>query len=513
MSGISKLLFGDKARDSQVVDTTASQFQNLRDPLMQQLLQQMSNPQRYTGPFTALMGQGEQNALANTTNAANQVGTGTMGHHALQTQADGATNPFAALSGLEQYGLGQVSQQAFGNSPLTNQTNQFLGQQLGGVMNPFAGAAGLGAGEQQGLNAIQQTAFGPQSQLQNTTNASLQQLAGSGGVHPQLEQLIGAATRPILENFGDEALAQRGLYTGAGQQVQGMGSSPFAQASARLASGTANAIGDTTANLTAQLNGQQQQAQLQALGMAQQQPGMQLQQQLAATQALGLGREVQQTGMNNQANAFNQMQQGQFTAAGLGDQFAGNSLQRALAGFQAAGTGAEREGAAYENAANRQLQAGSQLQSGQLASQAAQLQAQLQNLQAQGLPRMIEQLGIEGGLNQYNQQQQQMLQLLQLMGGITQAGTATTAGTQASTGLAGAFLSGFSDRRGKKDIQRAGTLANGVPVYRFRYLWQDADEPLRLGVMADEVEHIPGAVARTETGLAFVDYGKVMAYG
>src|SRR5690606_25562530 len=129
-----------------------------------------------------------------------------------------------------------------------------VGQNLTGLnmlagaagFNPFARAVGLSGAEQQGLSAIQQAAFG-QNPLMNTVNQQLQSIAGSGGVHPQLEQLIGAATRPILEQFDDEALRQRGLFTAAGQQVQGLGSSPFAQASARLSSGVANALGDTTA--------------------------------------------------------------------------------------------------------------------------------------------------------------------------------------------------------------------------------------------------------------------------
>lgn len=424
MSSISKLILGDKARDSQVIDTTAQPFQQLRGQFADQLQTMMQSPQQYMGRFAALMHPNEQQALQGVQQATGQVG---------------------------QSGVGQ----------------QYL-QQAGQSMNPFAGAAQLSGGEMQGLNAIQQSAFNP-NPMQPGINAGLQQLIG-GQMNPYGQQLMDAAVRPILDNFSDQALQQRGLYTGAGQHIQGMGSSPFAQASARLSGNVANAIGDTTAQLGANLYGQQQQGQLQGLNMAMQQPGMQLQNQIAATQALGLPREVQQMGMNNRASAF-------------------------------------------ESGQGRQLQAGGALQSGGLAQQTAALQAQMQNLQAQGLPRMIEQLGIDGGLNQFNQQQQQMMQLMQLLGGVTNAGSATTSGTQASTGLAGAFLSGFSDRRLKKDIQVAGKTANGTTIYRFRYLSQKPDEPQQLGVMADEVEHIPGAVVRNAIGLAMVDYGKVMAHG
>ena len=63
----------------------------------------------------------------------------------------------------------------------------------------------------------------------------------------------------------------------------------------------------------------------------------------------------------------------------------------------------------------------------------------------------------------------------------------------------------------KRDIEYIGTTANGTKLYRFRYAW--SDEP-KLGVMADEVAHIPGAVMVDDiTGLATVDLAKVVAHG
>lgn len=50
----------------------------------------------------------------------------------------------------------------------------------------------------------------------------------------------------------------------------------------------------------------------------------------------------------------------------------------------------------------------------------------------------------------------------------------------------------MSDRRLKTDIERVGTLANGLPVYTFRY---KSGGPVVMGVMADEVKRlIPEAV-------------------
>lgn len=70
-------------------------------------------------------------------------------------------------------------------------------------------------------------------------------------------------------------------------------------------------------------------------------------------------------------------------------------------------------------------------------------------------------------------------------------------------GAAGAKMA-FSDRRLKRDVERIGTGAHGLPVYRFNYLW---DEP-GAGYMADEVAAVvPHAVSIGADGFARVDYG------
>lgn len=58
-----------------------------------------------------------------------------------------------------------------------------------------------------------------------------------------------------------------------------------------------------------------------------------------------------------------------------------------------------------------------------------------------------------------------------------------------------------SDARVKRDIVKVGDLAPGVGVYDFRYIWDDADAPLRRGVMAQEVERVlPHAVSESPRG-------------
>jgi hypothetical protein len=65
-----------------------------------------------------------------------------------------------------------------------------------------------------------------------------------------------------------------------------------------------------------------------------------------------------------------------------------------------------------------------------------------------------------------------------------------------------------SDRRLKTDIQRVGTLDNGLPVYSYRY---KAGGPVHIGLMADEVREIhPEAVITTPDGFDAVFYAKAV---
>lgn len=63
-----------------------------------------------------------------------------------------------------------------------------------------------------------------------------------------------------------------------------------------------------------------------------------------------------------------------------------------------------------------------------------------------------------------------------------------------------------SDIRLKENIRRIGTTPGGIPFYSYNYIW---DQKPQAGVMAQEVEHIPGAVIEHESGYKLVDYSKV----
>jgi hypothetical protein len=76
--------------------------------------------------------------------------------------------------------------------------------------------------------------------------------------------------------------------------------------------------------------------------------------------------------------------------------------------------------------------------------------------------------------------------------------------------IGGGLMGAFSDRRLKTDIQKTrARLANGLPVYRYRYLW-DAPQTRRFGVMADEVRvAVPHAVHRDASGFDKVNYDAI----
>lgn len=100
---------------------------------------------------------------------------------------------------------------------------------------------------------------------------------------------------------------------------------------------------------------------------------------------------------------------------------------------------------------------------------------------------------------------------------INSSGTSTT---KQSGGLLGQLLGAgaqlgsaallASERRVKRDIERIGALPDGLGVYAYRYLWDRDDEPLREGVMVDEVAELrPWALGPVVDGIQTVDYGRL----
>jgi len=72
-------------------------------------------------------------------------------------------------------------------------------------------------------------------------------------------------------------------------------------------------------------------------------------------------------------------------------------------------------------------------------------------------------------------------------------------------GFSGPLLA--SDRRLKRDVKLLRRLANGIGLYRYRYVWSDT---VYVGVMAQEVATIvPDAVVQGADGYLRVDYGRL----
>jgi hypothetical protein len=131
----------------------------------------------------------------------------------------------------------------------------------------------------------------------------------------------------------------------------------------------------------------------------------------------------------------------------------------------------------------------------------------VQNLRYDDLNRLY------GAANQrangfWGQMQQGAGVMGQLQGGQATGGTPGVDGFQQllQMGMQGAGIAAmFSDRRLKRDVSRIGELPSGLPVYSFRYTWDDS--AWHVGVMAQEAQEvIPHAVAEHESGYLMVDY-------
>lgn len=68
-----------------------------------------------------------------------------------------------------------------------------------------------------------------------------------------------------------------------------------------------------------------------------------------------------------------------------------------------------------------------------------------------------------------------------------------------------------SDVRVKRDIEKVATRPDGLGIYQYRYVWDDEQQPLRTGLMAQEVQRLyPEAIhLHPADGHLMVDYGAV----
>lgn len=362
MSGVGDFLFGSKPKQGKVKDVTPDEFRRLRAPVEMGLRNIISSgglPQ-FQGPFTADITGAESDLLAQLMGQIQPTTSTDTARTTIEQLAAGGRNPFAGavgLSGAEQAGLDSVGQSAFGTTPLTGASRDLLMQTLSGAFL-------------------------------------------SPGSNPFLREAIDAATRPIIEQFGDQNQALRGQFTAAGQSTGAGASSPFEAALARLATGTANAVGDVGSELSFANFQSERDRQMQALGLAEQIPGLDLNRMLAGLDALALPREVAQAG-------------------------------------------ADRAAAAFESDQGRRLEAATALPQ----FNRSQIEDTLRVLEAQALPRLIEQLGIDRGLQEFQRQQQTLLQALTGAGSLASPNAAVLPGTPGQTGLVQSAVNAFAGSR------------------------------------------------------------------
>lgn len=128
------------------------------------------------------------------------------------------------------------------------------------------------------------------------------------------------------------------------------------------------------------------------------------------------------------------------------------------------------------------------------------LEQQMKNMPAEDLALYTQLIGSIAGLGG------------QVKGTSTEKGSNFGIGASNVFGGLGAMAGLLSDERMKEGVdgedskpEQVGTLANGTPIYRYKYKGQQ-DGPAHIGVMAQEVEDDnPNAIAEVG-GVKFVDY-------
>lgn len=237
----------------------------------------------------------------------------------------------------------------------------------------------------------------------------------------------------------------------------------------------------------------------------------------------GAGLSATDAGFRNQAAQFNAGEANRF---GLANMDARNSAAAAraaaqnqfgLANMNAKNDASRFNASAADTALARQLQAGGALADlGTTMGNDARANVSVQ-AQAGADQRAIEQALASAPLEVLQRIAQMYGGMpLNLLSGSTTTGSGTSNSTtkefdpwMKNVGTAGqaigTFISAFSDRRLKTDIEKIGEREDGLGVYSFRYLWSPARF---IGVMAQEVLKVkPEAVIHTPSGYMAVNYG------
>lgn len=441
---------------SQPVDMTPGAFQGLQQPLadvLGNLVGQYAPAgtsaimNGYTGPTTTPATANENSVLsqlmATTANigkpatAATQPAAGatqaapTTAQPAIgQPQPGLPGNPFSMAGG-------QPAAQTQGINPAKDPAVQQL------IGNTIAGgsSAGAAANTAATLGAANPNAAASLGDYRQQLGDASQTGAFGGAQNPYLDSYIQSAqrnTQQALEQTLGRTLP--GQFAAAGQSTQPGGSSAFDRAAALAYTGGANALGDIATNIG--YNAYNSNADREASALTQEQG--------AINQA---GLQTQQLGSTAQQNAMDRALQAPQLQAGLNTAAATNALTGAQQGLVGAQTGTEKAQTGLVNAQTGTQNAQTGLvsaQTGQTGAQTGLTNAQtaltgsqtnaqdvntlVNNLQAQALPRLIDDLGVERGMDAFNQRVNSLLSTLGIASGVTRP-VVSSSSTSSSGGI------------------------------------------------------------------------------
>lgn len=264
-------------------------------------------------------------------------------------------DPNSVLSGIPGY-TGNTS------APITGNEQSILDQLMGTLNNGNTGAnnalAGIlnGTGNQVGAGTVTAGSVDP-----NAVTSSF-----NANQNPLLQAYITAAQRGTMDNLAHTLATNGSQFTANGQFVQPTGSSAFDRAQALATQSAANAMSDIASQIGYQ--------------------GYNLNQSLD-----------QQTQGQNAANILAALQGNQTTGLSASNANASNDLSASNANAQNAISAATAQG--------------------NLSSQ--EVSSLVQNLQAQALPRLIEQYGLDQGLQMFNNQVNDLMTIMQTGAGVT----------------------------------------------------------------------------------------------
>lgn len=218
------------------------------------------------------------------------------------------------------------------------------------------------------------------------------------------------------------------------------------------------------------------------------------------------GKSKQTSSSGNQAHSYLKDAYGGQVQAGTN---ATNLLSQLLGG----GPGGEEAYKSYQDSTGFQntLDSGSKAITGNAASRGL--------LRSGSTGKALMSFGQDAAKSNFNNYIQQLLGLsgqgLQAGGLIGQSGQTSQQQSKSKPGMGGIIGAGLSmipsDPRLKTDVTEVGEADNGLGIYTYRYIWDDADAPLRTGYMADEVAAMfPEALGyELPGGYMTVDYSKL----